>query len=370
MQNQALLQAEEQLKKVVDETVEIARVASPPFKEAKRIRFLQQKLNSLGVYSDIDDEGNLVSKLPGKSSGQIVFSAHADTVFAEDTALKIQKKNNSLYGPGVADNSVGLASLIALIRHLKQINYRPRNTLVFLFNVGEEETGNLRGIRHFFDNFKGELFAHICIEGHNLGRITHQMVGSHRASVKVITEGGHSWRDFGKPSAVHVAAQIINHLLHIPLTQNPRSTMNVGSIKGGTTVNAIAEEAEFTFEIRSADSNVLSTLKKQMYSILDKFMREKGVNLQVTLLGDRPSGSLKDTELVNIVKSVHEQLGIKSLEDLGSTDSNYPVSLGLPSLTIGITMAENTHSMKESLEIQPIRQGLAQLFLLCQALDI
>jgi acetylornithine deacetylase/succinyl-diaminopimelate desuccinylase-like protein len=256
------------------------------------------------------------------------------------------------------------------MRLLKEIDIKPYCKTIFLFNVGEEGAGNLRGIRYFFDHLpksqRAKIKAHICLEGHRIGRLTKKVVGSHRRKIRVLTKGGHSWRDFGAPNAIVKAAQIIDQLNQIKLPLEPKTTLNIGIISGGTSVNSIAEKTELSMEIRYLEQDILFEIIKKLDDVLSKV---SGAKIEMEVIGNRPCGEMKDQKLIKLIKDIHKALGIKTIDDIGSTDSNYPISLGLPSITIGISEAENTHSLNEYLFLPPIRKGLEQVIMVFEKLN-
>ena len=350
---------------IISDLKKVTLVASPPFKESRRISYLKKYLNNLG-YNDteIDKEGNLKATLKGKNPKILVFSAHVDTVFPKETQLKIKENKQTIACPGICDNSLGVTALLYLMRYVKENKIIPKYNVIFLFNVGEEGAGNLRGIRHFFDNQKREnIKAHICIEGRNIGRLTKEVVGSHRKNIKITAQGGHSWRDFGNTNAIVVAAEIINKLAAIKLQKEPKTTLNIGTIKGGHSVNSIPSKAEFGVDIRSTDKAKITSVTRKMDGII-KSMTKNNCKIESYLIGERPCGEMKDKWLVNKIKEVHDDLEIKTIDDIGSTDSSYPISLCIPSVTIGITEAKKTHSLDEYLFKSPVRKGIEQLILI------
>ncbi len=348
---------------------QITLTPSPPFQEEKRIFFLQELTTELGYESEIDPEGNLMINIKGNSDEHVIYSAHADTVFSEDTPLKIIEHEDTLLCPGICDNSLGNTALLYLMKFIKENNLSLKQNTTFLFNVGEEGLGNLRGIKYYFDHLNQQkVKAHIVIEGHELGRLTTTTVGSHRRRIKITTQGGHSWRDYGKANAIILAAQIIGDISQLEYPTEPKTTYNIGTIRGGDTINSIAQQAEFTFEIRFLEQDTGKNIIEKLNQLLQSYNNDE-VAIQSETLGDRPCGAMTDQKLINLVKEIHQQLQITTLDDIGSTDSNYPISLGLPSLTIGISDACKTHSLNECLMIKPIEKGLRQLLIIFEKLN-
>ena len=358
---------DEEFGNILDDLKKISSVPSPPFKERQRALFLQGFLKENNYNSNIDKEGNLVAPKKGLTDGCIVWSAHIDTIFPEGTGISIKEKGGKIFCPGICDNSAGIVALLYLMKYLKKFKIREKHSNIFLFNVGEEGLGNLRGVRFFFDNLSSHVKAHICVEGHKIGRLTTRVVGSFRQKITVKSEGGHSWRDYGKPNAIVIASEIINQLSKIKFPEEPKTTLNIGTISGGKSVNSIPSYAEFAYEVRSLDKGCLKAAMQKANEMASSF--RKFASIEMEELGKRPCGEMKDAELIRIVKNVHTELGIETIEDVGSTDSNYPISLGLPSVTVGITNGGNTHSEEEFLFIGQIKKGIEQLILLHKALN-
>lgn len=359
-----------QFKNIISDIKKITLIAAPPFKEQNRIEYLENYIQKMGYSNtEIDKEGNLIIRFDGKSKQTLVFSSHADTVFPEDTKLKIREENGKIYCPGICDNSTGIVAQLYLMKYLKEKKIQPKANIVFLFNVGEEELGNLRGVRYFFDKPENKnIKAHICIEGYGIGRLNRKFVGSHRLKVLIKCAGGHSWRDCGNPNAIIAASKLIVKLSEIGLPSEPRTTFNIGTIRGGTTVNSIPSEAEFTLEVRSLNEEILLNIGKKINHELSKTVSQ-GIEIKTENIGERPCGETIDKNLIETIKKVHKHLGIKTFEDEGSTDSNYPVSLGLPSTTVGITEAHGTHSINEYILVEPVKKGIEQLFWIFHYLD-
>ena len=347
---------------IIDDIKKVALVASPPFAEHKRIMYLKKYVKMIGYNTvEIDNEGNLRVMLKGKSSKLLVFSAHVDTVFPEGTKLEINESKQCICCSGICDNSTGVVAALYLMRYIKENNIIPKTDVMFLFNVGEEGLGNLRGIRYFFDSMEQKrIIAHICIEGQTIGRLTRKVVGSYRSKIKVLGEGGHSYRDFGNTNAIVVAAEIIGRFAAINLSKEPKTTLNIGTIRGGECVNAIPAQAEFSLELRSLDPQALTGVKKSCDSIVSS-MRKDGYKIESDVMGERPCGEMNEKWLIGKIRNIHKLLDIKTIDDVGSTDSNYPISLGLVSVTIGVTEGKRTHSVDEYLLKDPIRKGVEQV---------
>jgi acetylornithine deacetylase/succinyl-diaminopimelate desuccinylase-like protein len=334
---------------ITEEHIRICSIPASPFGEQERAEYLSRKFTELGLTEvDIDEEGNCLGLLRGSSqSPLIVVSAHLDTVFSKDTKFNVVRRDNRLYAPGIADDGCGLAALIALAQAIQSEQIPIEGSILFVGTVGEEGEGNLRGVRHLFS--KGRWAKHVdsflSFDGPGLDRITNKALGSRRYRVAVTGPGGHSWGDFGLPNPVHAIGRAISRLAGYPAPKHPRTTFNVGRVEGGRSVNAIPSEATMEVDLRSAADSELQRLdaffRKAMRDAIDEenVKRRAGdslLKLNVDLIGERPTGETPaDSPLVEIAIEATKLLGVQPRLDQSSTDSNLPISLGIPAITLG-----------------------------------
>jgi len=258
------------LERVLNFAIALQQIPSPTFNESRRAAFVLKQFQHEGL-SDVfmDSIGNVYGRLPGTGTRlPVVVSAHLDTVFPESVDLKIKRDFDQIAGPGIGDNSVGVAGLFGLLWALRQRQIRLPGDLWLVANVGEEGLGDLCGIIAVVDRFGEGISAYIILEGMALGQVYHRGLGVQRYRVTVQTAGGHSWVDYGRPSAVHELAQLINRLTAMSLPAQPRTTLNVGVIRGGTTINTIAAEAHLELDLRSEDSQALANLVGQVETLI------------------------------------------------------------------------------------------------------
>lgn len=351
------------LDRVVDLAITIQQIPAPTFAEGKRSKFLKSQFEEEGLADiSIDELGNVYGRFPGTGSApSILVSAHTDTVFSEGTDLRYLRKNGQIVGPGIGDNAVAVASLLGLIWALKDRNKRLAGDLWLVGNVGEEGLGDLIGMRAVVKRFKDQPLAYIILEGMALGHIYHRALGVRRYRVTFKTGGGHSWGDFGRPSAIHAMAQLITALTDQPLPDAPRTTMNVGMVKGGTSINTIAPSADFEIDLRSEDPEVL----KDLISFVKRKVEEANqpdMHINMDMIGNRPSGELRrDHPLVKLGQACVEAQGISPQLSIGSTDANVPISKGIPAICIGLTTGGGAHTTSEFIDIQPLEQGIQQM---------
>jgi tripeptide aminopeptidase len=322
-----------------------------------RDRFRQCGMNQ----SYIDGEGNCIALRQGEEQNSIlVVSAHLDTVFPAGTDFKVRRDGYRLIGPGIADNGCGLIALISLIRALETCQIKTKGSVLFVGTVGEEGIGDLRGVRYLFT--KGEwtrkIDAFISFDGPGIECITHGGIGSRRYRVRYSGPGGHSWIDFGVANPVHALGLAIARLSTYPVPLNPRTTFNVGRIDGGTGINVIAPEAIMEVDLRSESMEELQRLDAYFRRIVHEIVEIENskrtgatnqLKLDLTLIGDRPSGETpKDSTLVRLAVEATNLLGYEPVLDYSSTDSNIPISLGIPAITIGAGGTSGpTHTLNE-----------------------
>ncbi len=340
---------------------DIAAVPAPTGDEKRRSEFVRDTMESLSFDSvECDDIGDVVGRMQGLSEQpRLLIAAHLDTVFPHTTPLMVSHDSRRSYGPGIGDNSVGIAAALLVPTMLEAAGLRPDVDLLITGNVGEEGLGNLRGMIAVM-NAHPEVGAVIAVEGHNLGRVTHIAVGSMRYRVTVEGPGGHSWGDFGKRNAIQAAAGIISELDQIDLPVSPKTTFNVGTIHGGISVNTIAPNCTFLLDLRSVDAEALARLNAQVERVLQSKRDE--ITVKIELLGVRPAGQVApNSRITRIASAILESMGITPTGDASSTDANIPISRGIPAVCIGLTTGGNVHKEDEYIEREPVARGLYQL---------
>ena len=334
---------------ITEEQIRICSIPASPFGERERAEYLSKKFTSLGLTEvEIDEEGNCLGLIEGASrSPLIVVSAHLDTVFATDTDFTVVKREHRLLAPGIADDGCGLVALIALAQAIQTECIRTEGSILFVGTVGEEGEGNLRGVRYLLTKgrWASEVDAFLSFDGPGVDRITNRALGSRRYRVAISGPGGHSWGDFGVPNPVHALGRAISRLAAYPVPKEPRTTFNVGRIEGGTSVNAIPGKATMEVDLRSTAEAELHRLdaffRRAMKDAADEenAKRRAGdpeLKVRVDLIGERPSGETPaDSPLVELAIEATRTLGYEARLDQSSTDSNLPISLGIPAITLG-----------------------------------
>ncbi len=347
---------------ITEEHVGICSIPASPFGEQRRAEYLSQKFREIGLTEvEIDDEGNCLGLLKGSSQTPLlVVSAHLDTVFSKDTDFTVTRRDGKLFAPGIADDGCGLAALIAFAQAIQAEQIPIEGSILFVGTVGEEGEGNLRGVRYLFTKgrWAAQIDAFLSFDGPGLDRITNRALGSHRYRVEIAGPGGHSWGDFGLPNPVHAIGRAISRLASYPAPKEPRTTFNVGRIEGGMSVNSIPSRASIEVDLRSAAERELQRLdaffRRAMREAVDEENSTRRVgdpplNLKVDLIGERPTGETRaDSPLVEVALEATRALGVTPRLDQSSTDSNLPISLGIPAITLGAGGSSgSSHSLDE-----------------------
>lgn len=331
---------------VVEDQIRFCEVAAPEFKEQARAAVLQKEFEQLGLQNvRIDKMGNVLGERPGQAPHpHLVMSAHLDTVFPEGTDVKVTRDGSVLHGPGIGDDCRGLGVLIGIIRSLKQANVTTPGSITFVADVGEEGLGDLRGMKELFNvTLKGQVDRFVSIDGTGLS-ISHTFVGSHRYRVTFKGPGGHSYGAFGLANPANALGRAVAKIAEFQVPRDPKTTFNVGRIGGGTSVNSIPFEAWMEMDMRSLSPAPLQAVDAEFHKAVDAAVAEENarwgkpgtITVDNKLVGDRPAGSVAaDAPIVRAAIAVTAIFGPASAAGAGSSDANYPVSLGIPSLDIG-----------------------------------
>ena len=334
--------------------LEMLRIPAPPFGEAPRAAWFLDRFRSLGLAApQIDPEGNAVAELRSEHhdvSGPVVLlSAHLDTVFPAGTDVEPVESDGRILGPGVCDNGAGLSGLLAIAAALMHARFVPEIPIVFAANVGEEGEGDLRGMRHLFHQspYAGRIAAAIALEGGGSYAVITRALASRRFRVSVKGPGGHSWTDAGAPNPIMQLARGLVDLQQIewrserepapPTDTVPtkhRTTLSVGMISGGTSVNSIPSAAAALLDLRSTDPAHMEDVERRMRETLARAVPNGALSIET--IGSRPGGSLPESSpLFATLRAVDRHLNLRTDPGLGSTDANIPLSLGVPAIAIG-----------------------------------
>jgi tripeptide aminopeptidase len=355
----------------IAELIALAEIPAPTFAERARAEYVAGSLRRLDLDGvQIDAAGNVLGRLGAEQPGPgVAFLAHMDTVFPAETDLRVTRRAGRLHGPGIGDNSAGLTGLLVMLEAMRAAGLQPERPVWVVATTGEEGLGDLCGARAAVQTLHDRVGCVVAIEGALLGRVTHTGVGSLRWRVRFSGPGGHSWHDFGRPSAINAAALAIAELTRLSVPVEPRTTYNVGTIEGGIGVNVIASETSFLLDMRSIDARALKDLVRQAEQVVRRASEREGVEVEIAVVGDRPAGSIpRSHPRVVTAAAVLRHFGIEPRYEAASTDANIPLSQGIPAITVGVTHGGGIHTEEEWLEIGPCITGVRQLLLLALAL--
>lgn len=331
-----------------EQHLKLCRIPAPTFFEQKRAEWIAEKFKSLGWDAKIDRAGNVIAFLTSQRDGAVAVTAHLDTVLAPRTPEDIRLGTDGrLFGPGVSDNGAGLAALLALAAAWKAAPPLEDAAPVLIANVGEEGEGNLSGMRYLCRPAGGAKFrAFLVLDGPSTEHITYRALASRRFDVTITGPGGHSWSDSGVGNPVHALSRAITAFLDEAPNghgSGPRSSFNFGIIEGGSSINSIPSEARTKVDLRSESPDRIDRMAALLGSAVERAIEtENGrasagrVSGKVREIGSRPGGGLReDAPIVECMRAVDAQMGIRSHLDCSSTDANIPLSLGLPAVSIG-----------------------------------
>lgn len=347
---------------ILDRAIAIQQIPAPTFEEKERAAYVAREFTALGLQDvEVDGLGNVYARRPGGPARPTLVTAHTDTVFPQGTDLSLKHIGDRVYGPGIGDNSLGVAGLFTLVEQLNQTDAQTSGDLWLAANVGEEGLGDLRGMREVVKRFGDKVRATIIIEGMAYGHVYHHAIGVHRLRISAHGEGGHSWHDYGRASAIHELAKLATQLAAIQPPSSPKTTLNIGQISGGTSVNTIAREASLELDLRSENPQTLTELVEQVNHILNT-TRVEGINFSHVITSQRPAGSISiHHPLIRLAAQTLQELGTEPTYEMGSTDANIPLSLGLPATVIGLCHGGNAHRPDEYIETAMLDNGVKQL---------
>jgi len=350
----AVLRFRSQESRFVQWQLEMARIPAPPFGENARAEWLAQRFRELGLKEVHTDEvGNVFGIRGGSAKEFVALSAHLDTVFPAGTPLNIRQQGTRLYGPGVSDNGAGVTALLAVAATLQELELALAMPVLLIGNVGEEGEGDLRGMRQIFSNprWKTSIRYSLVLDGAGCDTIVAEALGSRRFEVIVRGPGGHSWSDFGAPNPILALARTIHGFSQTRVPTSPKTTFNIGVIRGGTSVNSIPESASMRVDIRSTSMTEMEHLEASLRRELDLAMAEEaraseqrgpsprrssGLSHEVVVIGSRAAGELDpNARILKVIRAVDAHLGNAAQIQRASTDANIPLSMGREAIAIG-----------------------------------
>ena len=365
LKDKSIKSAFEYIDSIEEETnknlIKLTEIAAPPFLEEERAKALEKMFVDAGIDNvSIDEVGNVVALKKGTQGGKIIaIDAHLDTVFPEGTNVSVQQKGDTLFAPGIGDDTRGLAMLLTIFKAMKNSNIETKADIWFVATVGEEGLGDLRGVKHLFRDGAPKIDSWISIDGGAIGRVNNAGLGSVRYKALFTGKGGHSWGAFGLANPHHALGYAIKEFsvnAKKYTDEGPKTSFNIGRMGGGTSVNSIPFESWMEVDMRSVDKDRLIEIdgifKASMQTALEEYNSsgiDDKISLELIKIGDRPSGELSiDTPLVQRAISATTLFGSTPSLTRGSTNSNIPISLGIPAITIGRGgVGGGAHSLNE-----------------------
>ncbi len=362
--NELLSYIEAHEKEAFDLLCELGQIPAPSNHEEKRAEFCKNWLEQQGAEGVYIDEALNVIYPVGVTAENplVVYMAHSDVVFPDTTPLPLKVEDGKIKCPGIGDDTANAVALLMTAKYIAENYLQPKEEgLLLVINSGEEGLGNLKGSRKIMEDFGHRVKEFITFDG-NANNITAKAVGSKRYKVGVRTEGGHSYGAFGNRNAIAYLATLIGDLYNIKVPPMGKTTYNVGLISGGTSVNTIAQNAEMLYEFRSDERESLAIMEAHFNAAIE-FHRTKGIEIEVTLVGDRPCGGVLDAEkhealMARGAKAIKNHYGYDVAYKSGSTDCNIPLSMGIPAICPGVVMGGGAHTREEYVEINSLLPGL------------
>jgi acetylornithine deacetylase/succinyl-diaminopimelate desuccinylase-like protein len=362
--------------------MQVTAIAAPPWGEQARSDWLKARFHGLPLAEVHQDElGNVFGIRPGADPGApyIALSAHLDTVFPSDTAIDVRRDANKLYGPGISDNSSGIVALLAIAGAMQELGIANRAPVLFIGNVGEEGEGDLRGMRHIFqqEKWSATIASLVVLDGAGTDTIIAEGLGSRRYEIAVRGNGGHSWSDYGVANPIVALARVIDRFSRTTVPTLPKTTFNIGTIHGGTSVNSIPQLATMRVDTRSASVAELDRLERALHEAVDEFIpeatgrkKQELLTAEVKMIGNRPAADLPaESQLLKTIRAVDAQLHNTARIQRASTDANIPLSLGRQAIAIGAGgSGGGAHTIHEWYDPTGRDLGLKRILLLTLAL--
>lgn len=354
------------------DAVLLGEIPSPTFGEEERIRLALDRFRENGLDDpEIDEFGNASGTLPGTEGGaSILVTAHADSVFSADTPHVLNVGPDSITGPGIADNAIGLAAVVGLPRLLEHLGVRLKDDLLLLANVRSLGRGNLEGARSFLETKQRPIRAGICVEGATQGRLSYSGLGTLRGEITLRIPSNYDWEGFGAAGAISHLTRFVNQLMEIPIPKEPKTKMIFGGLRCGSTFNTSPRRGSLRFEITSEDDDVLHDMEKQVSELSEQFSLETGTSVGLEIVAKRENCGIPFSHpLVKTTRAIMDETGITPIVDPSTGDLNALIRAGHPGVTVGLTTAENLREENETIHLDPLFAGLAQLITLLQAID-
>ena len=354
------------------DAVLLGEIPAPTFGEEERIRLAIDRFRENGLDDpEIDEFGNASGILPGTvGSSSILVMAHADSVFNAETRHVLNVGSDFMTGPGIADNAIGMAAVVGLPKLLNQLGIKLKDDLLLLINTKSLGRANLEGARGFLETKQRPIRAGICVEGAEQGRLSYSGLGALRGEINLILPGNYDWNSFGASGAITHLTRLVNQVMEIPVPKEPKTKMTFGEIHSGSSFNTSPKSGMLRFEITSEGDEVINEMEKQVLEICEQFSLETGTKVELEVVARRANCGIPFSHpLVKSTRRIMNETGIIPKVDPSTGDLNVIIRAGHPGVTLGLTTAENLREQNETIHLEPLYSGMAQLITLLQAID-
>jgi acetylornithine deacetylase/succinyl-diaminopimelate desuccinylase-like protein len=358
--------------RILADAVMIGEIPALTFGEERLVRFLCDRFTEEGLDQiSVDEVQNATAMLPGKVGKQnILIAAHTDRIWDPSIDHTISVSSDSLTGPGIADNALGVAALTILPFLLKSLNIGFNSNLVLLGASRSMGRGDLQGLRFFADNVSMPIGAGICVEGVQLGRLSYSSLGMNRCEIKVNTHVEHHWESWSLSGAIISLNRIVQRILSIETPEVPKTSIILGSVNSGSSFNVPPTRATLRFEVRSEEPGMVARIREQIEEAIEQEVAENRINASLEVIARRKPGSIGfNHPFVRCARGIMKELGITPQVAPSTSELSVLLEKGIPSLTLGITEGDNKHQLDETVKIKPIFSGLAQLIGVIQSID-
>ena len=350
----------------------ISEIPAPTFEEKERTEFLLNRFTEYNLQNCSEDEkGNALGIIPGKSrDSNILVVAHLDTLFPPSVDHTITVQPDMVIGPGVGDNSLGVAALATLPMILEKLDIKFESNIILMGSARSLGHGDIEGLRFFMDNFKRPITAGVCVEGVKLGRLSYSSIGMLRGQLKYEVPEEYDWTRFSAVGAIVNMNELINKILEIPLPRKPKTSIILGSIRGGSSYNTLPRKAQLKFEIRSESEEMVDELVSKIHSLADEMTSMTGAMVVFDEMARRAPGGTQFSHPLNTTsRAILNRLGYKPRLHPSTSELSAFIDKKIPAITIGLTDGERLGELDEAIHIEPIKKGLAQLIALLEAID-
>lgn len=354
------------------DAVLLGEIPSPTFGEQERVRTVVDRFRENGLSNPgVDEFGNASAQLPGtEGQSSILIMAHADCVFSPEVRHEIQVGSDSMTGPGIADNALGLAAMISLPRLLMELGIELRDNLILVANCKSLGRANLEGAHGFLETMSQPVRAGICVEGSTLGRLSYSGLGTLRGEITLQVPSDYDWKRFGASGAISHLTGLINQIREIPIPKEPKTQLVFGGLKCGSSYNTSPRQGSLRFEITSEEDGIIGQMENQLNEICEQFSAETGTLVNMEVVAKRQNCGIPYTHpLVKTTRSIMQKAGITPQVDPSTGDLNALILGGLPAVTLGLTTVENLREINETIQLDPLYSGMCQLVTLIQAID-